>query len=165
MAAKPKPVDYSLWSMDQHLHAFMEAFVAKRFKPKGPVEPESKKAAKRRLRDEKIGLNPMLGMDNLWASLDERYCTQLPRGSADHDKNFVRQRIAKFNLRTCYVMSQYEPLHRLIMPVEEAIMEIVGNGPTSIISFVPGKVAYFEGHSVGDRWLCIREEKVVDNWP
>lgn len=142
----------------------MEAFIDKRYKPRGPVEEESKKAAKRRLRDEKLGLNPMLGMDNLWASLDKRYCTELPMKGAKGIE-FIRQGIAKFNLRTCYILSAREPWHQQIMTVEQALSMIVGSSSTTIISFIPGKVAYFEGHSVGDRWLCIRDESQPDNWP
>ncbi|MCR5886268.1 hypothetical protein LRS06_00470 [Hymenobacter sp. J193] len=150
---------HSYQTMHEHLDAFMAAFLTKRTRSVALSE-ESKKAAKRRLREERLGINPMWGMDNLWASLDLRYCTQLPKGSGEQDRAFVRQHIAKFGLQTCYVLSADTSLHQLVMPVEDAIHEVVGSSNTSIISFIPGKVAYFEGHSVGDRWLCIREEKV-----
>ncbi|MBG8553524.1 hypothetical protein [Hymenobacter guriensis] len=148
---------YSYLTMHEHLDAFLTAFLTKRARGVALSE-ESKKAAKRRLRAERLGINPMLGMDNLWASLDLRYCTQLPKGSGEQDRAFVRQRVARFNLQTCYVMSADEALHQLILSVEEAVTAVVGSSTASIISFIPGKVAYFEGHSVGDRWLCIREE-------
>ncbi|WP_400191044.1 hypothetical protein [Hymenobacter sp. B81] len=150
--------------MQEHLDAFMGAFIRKRCKHRF-VEAESNKAAKRRLRDEKLGSNPMLGMDGLWRELDERYCTQLPTRDPGKELAFIRQGIAKFNLQMCYVLSAYEPWHQQAMTVEQALSDIVGSTSTTIISFIPGKVAYFEGHSIGDRWLCIREENAVDNWP
>lgn len=150
--------------MREHFDAFMNAFVSKRYKHLY-LAGESNKAAKRRLRAEKLGDNPMPGMDALWRELDERYCTQLPERGPEQERSFIRQGIARFNLQTCYILSAHEPWHQQVMTVEQALADIVGSTSTTIISFIPGKVAYFEGHSVGDRWLCIREEKVVDNWP
>lgn len=151
--------------MREHWAAFVNAFIDKRYRHRYSVE-ESNKAAKRRLREEKLGDdNPMPGMDNLWAALDERYCTELPNGSQEKEIAFIHQGVARFKLQTCYVLSARESWHQQIMTVEQALADIVGSTSTTIISFIPGKVAYFEGHSVGDRWLCIRDELKPDNWP
>ncbi len=98
----------------------------------------------------------MRGMDALYRELDDRYCMPVPHGSKQQEITFVRQALAKYKLTTCYVLSSYEPFNGQVMPIEEALEKIVGSSSTTIISFLPG-VAYFEGHSVGDRYLCIRE--------
>lgn len=132
--------------MNSHLQAFLEAFLAKRYKARGLYSPASARKG-----------NPMLGLDALWRELDDRYCVQLPSGTKQQHEAFVRQALATYKLATCYVLSAYAPFHEQTMGVEEAIEKIVGDAPTTIISFLPGKVAYFEGHSPGDRYLCIRE--------
>jgi len=43
------------------------------------------------------------------------------------------------------------------MHIDEALEAIVGESNTTIVSFLSGKVAYFEGHAVGDRYLCVRQ--------
>jgi|GEM_PF-3958783 len=96
-------------------------------------------------------------MDALYRELDERYCTKLPKGSQQQNIAFVRQALAKYKLTTCYVLSAYEPFNQQTMIIEDALDQIIGSSSTTIISFLPGKVAYFEGHSPGDRYLCTRE--------
>ncbi|SMB79711.1 hypothetical protein SAMN00120144_3982 [Hymenobacter roseosalivarius DSM 11622] len=137
--------------MEHHLTAFLEAFLAKQYKQRRLYSPAS---------DKRKG-NPLLGMDALYRELDGRYCIQLPKGTKQQQQVFVRQAVAKYKLSTCYVLSAYEPFNEQTMRIDEALDKIVGDGPTTIISFIPGKVAYFEGHSLGDRYLCIREDNAV----
>ncbi|MGI4872815.1 MAG: hypothetical protein ACRYFX_16780 [Janthinobacterium lividum] len=133
--------------MTQHLQAFIESFIAKRYK----------KAWLHDLARAKPGDNLVLGMDALYRELDERYCVELPGGSQQQEVAFVRQAVAKYKLATCYVLSAYEPFNKQTMSIDAASAEIVGSISTTIISFVPGKVAYFEGHSPGSRYFCIKE--------
>jgi hypothetical protein len=131
--------------MNPHLQDFLESFISKQYR-KGRLDSATKS---------KKG-NPMRGMDALYRELDERYCTLLPKGNQQQEIAFVQQALAKYKLTTCYVLSAYEPFNEQLMPIREALQNIVGSSSTTIISFLP-TVAYFEGHSVGDRYLCIRE--------
>ena len=131
----------------EHLQAFIESFVAKRYR-----DNWLHKIAKAKPKD-----NLVRGMDALYRELDERYCEQLPKGNQQHEISFVLKAIAEYKLTTCYVLSSYEPFNQRTMPIGDALSEIVGNSSTTIISFLPGKVAYFEGHSIGDRYLCIKK--------
>jgi hypothetical protein len=79
----------------------------------------------------------------------------LPKGNQQQELAFVKQALAKYKPTTCYVLSTHEPFNEQAMPIEEALQKIVGTSSTTIISFLPG-VAYFEGHSVGDRYMCIK---------
>lgn len=130
--------------MNPHLQDFLESFINKRYK-KGRLDSVTKNNKG----------NPLRGMDALYRELDERYCKPLPNGSQQQEIAFVQQALAKYKLTTCYVLSAYEPFNEQAMPIEEALQKIIGTSSTTIISFLPG-VAYFEGHSVGDRYMCIR---------
>jgi hypothetical protein len=131
--------------MHPHLRDFLESFLSKRYQ-KGRLDSLAKP---------KKG-NPLRGMDALYRELDERYCTPLPSGNQPREIAFVQQALAKYKLTTCYVLSAYEPFNEQLMPIEEALQKIVGSSSTTIICFLP-TVAYFEGHSVGERYLCIRD--------
>jgi hypothetical protein len=129
--------------MNPHLRDFLESFLSKRYQ-KGWLDSLAK---------DKKGI-PLRGMDALYRELDERYCTPVPRGNQQQEIAFVQRALAKYKLTTCYVLSAYEPFNEPLLPIEEALQRIVGSS-TTIISFLP-IVAYFEGHSVGDRYFCIR---------
>lgn len=131
--------------MNPHLRDFLESFLSKRYQ-KGWLDSLAK---------HKKG-NPLRGMDALYRELDERYCRQLPSSNQAREIAFVQQALAKYKLTTCYVLSAYEPFNEQLMPIEEALQQIVGSSSTTILCFLP-TVAYFEGHSVGERYLCIRD--------
>jgi hypothetical protein len=97
-------------------------------------------------------------LDALGQLLDERYCRLLPKGSAQQHRDVVRRAMAKYELTDCYVLAEHGPYDQQQVGIEEALEQIVSAGHTSLIFFVPGKVAYLEGHSPGERYLCIREE-------
>ncbi|NML66446.1 hypothetical protein HHL22_14635 [Hymenobacter sp. RP-2-7] len=133
--------------MTMHLHAFIESFIDKRYKKQWLYD----------LEHIRLGHNSVKGMDALWRELDDRYCIQLPKGDKRHNIDFVRQAIAPYKLTVCYVSSADEKLNEQTMPIDEALDKIIGSITTTIVSFIPGKVAYFEGHSPGDRYICIRK--------
>jgi hypothetical protein len=141
-----KPKLMSQQTMEQHLQAFLEAFVTKRYQADWV----------HKLTKSKPSDNLLLGMDALYRELDMRYCKELPKGSAAQDIAFVRTALGPNKILTGYVLSADEALNRQTMPVAQALEMIVGRSNTSIISFAPGKLAYFEGHSVGERYLCVR---------
>jgi hypothetical protein len=135
--------------MEQHLKAFLESFLAKRYK-KQWIET---------LLRTKSDCNLIQGMDALHRELDERYCTQLPKGSKQQDIVFIRKAIASYKLSACWVLSAHKDFNRQFMLIEDALNNVVGSSSTTLISFLPGNVVYFEGHSVGERYryLCIKE--------
>ena len=131
----------------QHLSAFLEAFLAKPYKKNWLLTLTRAKQTDNLLR----------GMDALHRELDTRYCFQLPKGSRQQDIAYVRQALTNYKCLTSIVFSAADVDPPQLMPVEQALQAVVGSGITSIISFIPGKVAYFEGHSVGERYLCLKE--------
>jgi hypothetical protein len=145
----------ALITHDEHLEAFYKSFLAKRYRKSAleELEREKRRASKKPLAKAPTGS----GLDALGRLLDERYCQLLPKGNARQDQEFVRRAIAKFKLTSCYVLAEHEQYDQQYVTVEVALNEIVGVGHTSLIFFVPGQAAYLEGHSVGERYLCLRE--------
>lgn len=142
--------------IQEHVTGFFSSFIAKRYQRKAPPEI-SKQQQQRAKRERELGINWMKGMDNLYRELDLRYCNLLPKGSLQQNMAYVHQALAKYRLSQCYVLSSDDTLHEQTLGIDEALEAIVGQSNTTIISFLPGKLAYFEGHSIGERYLCIRE--------
>lgn len=142
---------------DEHLAAFYKSFLAKRYRKSAleELEREKKKASKKPLAKAPTGS----GLDALGRLLDERYCQLLPKGNARQDQDFVRRAIAKYKLTSCYVLAEHQQYDQQYVSVEVALEEIVSVGHTSLIFFVPGQVAYLEGHSPGERYLCLRDDE------
>lgn len=54
---------------------------------------------------------------------------------------------------TCLVLSEDDALDGLELPLEDALNEIVGSSLGSLVTCVPGQLAYLEGEEPGDRWV------------
>ena len=130
-----------------HLEAFLQSFIAKHHQYGWLLK----------LSKVKKNGNLLRGMDALYRHLDERFCMLIPNGSPQYEVDFVRQALSKYKLTSCYVLSADDRFHQQTMPLDDALQRIMGTSSTSILSFIPGRVALFEGHSTGERYLCIRE--------
>ena len=56
----------------------------------------------------------------------------------------------------CYLISESSDLDGRALPLEEALGEIIGRGMGTLVSCIPGRLAYFEGESPGERYLLER---------
>jgi hypothetical protein len=56
----------------------------------------------------------------------------------------------------CYVISELAALDQRMVSLHEALSATVGMGLGSVLSCVPGQLAYFEGETPGDRCLLVR---------
>jgi hypothetical protein len=57
----------------------------------------------------------------------------------------------------CLVISENAALDGRRMPLAEALQDVVGYGMGTIVSCVPGKLAYFEGEGPSDRFILVRD--------
>jgi hypothetical protein len=143
----------SFLTREEHLAAFYSAFLAKRYR-KTALEELARSQKNVRQKFCPTGSS----LDALGQLLDERYCQLLPKGNAQQHRDVVHRAIAKYKLTNCYVLAEHGPYDQQQVNIKEALEKIVSSGHTALISFVPGKVAYLEGHSPGERYLCVREE-------
>jgi hypothetical protein len=90
-------------------------------------------------------------------SLDPRYIVPLP------PKKLFPEQIAailtqKGAPQTCWVTSENPDLDGREMALHEALKEVVGLQMGTFLSCIPGKLAYYEGEAMGDRWILERAD-------
>lgn len=56
----------------------------------------------------------------------------------------------------CMAFSEAPELDRQTMGLRDALTRVVGSGSATLISCVPGVLAYYEGESAGERWILAR---------
>jgi len=57
---------------------------------------------------------------------------------------------------TCYVLSVSGKIDQTDGALERVLMDVVGYEPGTIVSCVPGRLAYYEGEDRGERYLLAR---------
>ena len=88
--------------------------------------------------------------------LDERYKRDLPKGLNRWEMvaDLLSHRGAP---RTCYVISEDRALDGATMELTVALNAVYGRGMGTIVSCVPGKLAYYEGEYADES--CILEHQ------
>jgi hypothetical protein len=88
-------------------------------------------------------------------ALDPRYARRLagPEHTVEGIGRALRNRGAPAE---CVLLAEEEALDGQRMTLDEALRAVVGRGMGAFISCVPGRLAYFEGESAGERYLLER---------
>jgi len=89
--------------------------------------------------------------------LDPEYAHLLPHGQGFAGPVYELLR-SKGAPAECYVVSTWQEYHNRTMPLAEAVEEIVGSMMPSIISCLPGKLAWFEDEYASNARLCGRHK-------
>lgn len=93
-----------------------------------------------------------LGLDH-FHDLDPKRCARIAAG--DQTPARITALLCALGApRTCYVLSSNSSLDGCEMEVGDALEAIVGRGNGSFVCCIPGRLAYFEGESQGERYLC-----------
>ncbi|MBF9239976.1 hypothetical protein I2I05_21475 [Hymenobacter sp. BT683] len=88
------------------------------------------------------------------------YAQEVPPGRPDQQIAYITRFVAQYYpSRTCYVISEQRALSEQEMAIAEALEAIVGAPFGTILSFIPGRLAYYEGESVKTRLLLFRPFK------
>ena len=95
-----------------------------------------------------------LGLDH-FGDLDLERCAKIPVRDQTPDRIAARLR-ALGAVRTCHVMSSNSDIDLRDANLADALESIVGYGSGSFVCCVPGRLAYFEGESPGERYICRR---------
>ena len=86
--------------------------------------------------------------------IDERYAGRLPGDiTLEGIVQELRERGAS---ETCYVISNDSDLDGQTMKLEEVLPEVFGSHLASILSCIPGILAYYEGEEYGERYILHR---------
>jgi len=90
--------------------------------------------------------------------LDPRWVVSLPNDQ--HDPIAVERALrARGAADTCYLVSEASALDGRRLPLRTALEEVIGYGMGTLLSCIPGKLAYYEGEGPSDR--CILERRAI----
>jgi hypothetical protein len=87
--------------------------------------------------------------------LDPRHARRI--AANEHDPAAIaRQLKARGAPTDCYLLSESTELDDKVLPLENALTMIVGRGLGTLLSCVPGRLAYYEGEEAGERYILER---------
>jgi len=87
--------------------------------------------------------------------LDSRYATRV--ASTESNARSIERLLRKLGApEVCYCLSENPELDTREMPLGEALAATVGYGMGTLISCVPGKLAYYESEERGERYVLRR---------
>ena len=90
-------------------------------------------------------------------SLDPRYL--LPMSPKKLFPNQIAEILtAKGALQSCWITSENSRLDGREIPLLDALKEVVGGQMGTFLTCIPGRLAYFEGEEMGDRWILERRD-------
>jgi hypothetical protein len=90
--------------------------------------------------------------------LDPRWIVHLPTNQ--HDARAVERALRSRGAGDlCYLISQEGDLDRRRLPLADALEQVIGRGIGTLISCIPGSLAYFEGEGPSDRCILARRTK------
>jgi hypothetical protein len=91
-----------------------------------------------------------------FGDLDLRYCKKLP--GAKHSQSHISALLRSLGAPpVCYVISSNSDVDGMELQLDDALGLVVGIGRGTFLCCIPGALAYFEGESAGERYLCRRE--------
>ena len=130
--------------MNQHEEAFARSFIV----------PQKRDRYLSLLGSPKGRLKLAHGLNHC-ADLDMRYANLVPAGqqSVEAIEKILKQKGAP---SLCHVMSSNPATDGEEMPLHKALAETVGETMGTLISCVPGKLAYFEFEDAGERYILER---------
>ncbi len=87
--------------------------------------------------------------------LDIRYANLIP--ASQHYVEVIEKILKRKGApNECHVMSSNSDIDNQNIPLHIALSETVGQGAGTLISCIPGKLAYFEFEDVGERYILER---------
>ena len=88
-------------------------------------------------------------------SLDPRFLVSIPPNKQDpaHIAKTLEQKGAP---PRCWLTSSWKDLDGKQMPLLEALQKILGSGMGTFLTCIPGKLAFFEGEEMRERYILER---------
>lgn len=132
-------------ALNTHEHEFARNFIV----------PE-KRARYLSLLESKNGRKKILNGLNHCRDLDPRFATRIPdnQSSIESIELILRQKGAP---DMCYLMSDNPDIDGQEMPLPEALSKTVGLDAGTLVSCIPGKLAYFEMEAFDGRYMLERK--------
>ncbi|MBT2557394.1 hypothetical protein J7E24_06325 [Hymenobacter sp. ISL-91] len=131
--------------MKNNLHAreFINSFISK-----------ERKGRYLALLDSKMGERSLASRLAHLDTFEDAFIQSLPKGDPTVQIDFIYSFIKNiYNKEICYIISEDRTISGKEIPVKGSVEMISGKGFGSILSFIPGKLAYYEGESPGSSIL------------
>ena len=78
----------------------------------------------------------------------------MPALHAEEEHDWILSKLKALGAsRSCYLVSENPDWDGARVDLDDALDTVVGRGYGTLISCVPGRVAYYEGEDPGDRWV------------
>jgi hypothetical protein len=89
--------------------------------------------------------------------LEERYATKIPPNQ-QNERDILRLLKSRGAGKECYVISENSPFDSMTCALEDALGNTVGSGLGTILSCLPGKLAYYEGEERNVRYILRKKQ-------
>lgn len=130
--------------LDPHEEGFVGAFIARDRRDR--VRGQLRHHKRRRKYLDRLNHTP---------DLDDRFASRVPRAE-QHAPEILALLRARGAPDACFAISGLGDLDGAELSLEEALSAVVGRGVGTILSCIPGRLAYYEGEEPGDRFLLER---------
>jgi hypothetical protein len=127
-----------------HEEAFAMAFVC----------PPKRQRVRELLQSEK-GRKKFLSQLPHFSDLDPRF-SRIIEPSKQYAELVVKLLREKGAGADCYVISSLAEIDQINGPLDHILLEIVGCYPGTIVSCIPGRLAYYEGEAINERYILER---------
>ena len=130
---------------EEHEAGFVDAFVVKAKRERiRQFLPDSRQRGK-----------VMATLASHTPDLDDRFMTKVPprQQTPAAVERLLRQRNAPDD---CYAISPEDELDGTTAPLSDLLKQVVGTSNGTVLSCVPGRLAYYEGHEFGARYVLER---------
>ena len=127
--------------LSPHEEGFVETFVSRDRRDR--VRGQLRNHKRRRKYLDRLNHTP---------DLDDRFLYKVPP-----PQQHVSEILALLRKRgapeSCFAISGPDGLDRTELPLEEALSAVVGRGIGTVLSCLPGRLAYYEGEDAGERYI------------
>ena len=99
----------------------------------------------------------VFGLDHT-LQLDERFARRVPAAHAATEYHWILAELRRLGAPdSCYALSTDRDLDGRHLPLEEAMESIHGTQMGTLLSCIPGQLAYYEGEDPGERYILHRQ--------
>lgn len=89
--------------------------------------------------------------------LDVRFATKVPSRAHDAERAWIEERLLAAGAPTeCYLIASDSSLDGRYLSLQEALDTLHGQSNPSVISCIPGQLAYYEAENPGERFILDR---------
>lgn len=92
------------------------------------------------------------------SAIDPRYLVEIP--GREHRVEHLHQRLVRLGApKDCWIMSYWNQHDGTRHTLHDALRLIVGTCSGTVLSCVPGRLAYIESEDMGERYILLKQDR------